>query len=265
MENHFDPNNNWRKVAAAIYRKPVDAKIFGTIELDVTELEEFVKQKREEGLKITLMHPMILFFARALKHEVPQLNCYVKRGRIVHRENVDVMVSVLQRDSDQMGSVKVPDADTLTLTDLTSFLAREVAQTRKGAEKGTSGQKSLLAVLPWPFRAWFVRMIQLIVVDWGIPLPGVSISTDSFGSFVFSNVGSIGIDIAYPALFPVSNVAMVVTMGSAQTKPAVVDGQIVPRRLLNLSAAFDHRIVDASHGGKLFRYLKNAIKHPEVL
>lgn len=265
MERHFDPNNAWRKVAAAIYRKPLDSKIFGTVELDVTELEIFVNKKRQEGLKVTLMHPLILFVARAMKEEVPQLNCYVRRGQIIPRERVDVMVSVLQRDGEQLGSVKVADADTLTLAGLTDILSAEVQQTRKGAEKGASRQKSLLAALPWPLRGWMIGLLRLVVFEWGVYLPIPGFSADSFGSFVFSNVGSIGIDIAYPALMPVSNLAMVITMGSVQTKPAVVDGQIVPRRLLILSAALDHRVVDASHGGKLFRYLKKAIKNPEGL
>ena len=265
MEQHFDPNNAWRLVATAIYRKPEDSKIFGTVELDVTELEIFVNKKRQEGLKITLMHPLILFVARALKQEVPQLNCYVRRGRIVPRKQIDAMVSVLQRDGEQLGSVKVPNADTLTLAALADILTRDVQQTRKGTEKGASNQKSFLAVLPWPFRGWFVRLLRIMVIEWGIYLPFPGFRSDSFGSFVFSNVGSIGIDIAYPALMPVSNLAMVLTMGSVQTKPAVVDGQIVPRRLMVLNAALDHRVVDASHGGKLFRYLKKAIKNPEVL
>lgn len=265
MERHFDPNNAWRKVATAIYNKPEDSKIFGTVELDVTDLEIFVNKKRQEGLKVTLMHPLILFVARALKEEVPQLNCYVRRGRIVPREQIDAMVSVLQRDGEQLGSVMVPNADTLTLAGLADILARDVQQTRKGAEKGASNQKMLLATLPWPFRGWLVRLLRIFVIDWGIYLPFPGFSSDSFGSFVFSNVGSIGIDIAYPALMPVSNLAMVVTMGSVQTKPAVVEGQIVPRRLLVMSAALDHRVVDASHGGRLFRYLKKAIKNPESL
>ncbi|MBK7345160.1 MAG: 2-oxo acid dehydrogenase subunit E2 [Saprospiraceae bacterium] len=57
-------------------------------------------------------------------------------------------------------------------------------------------------------------------------------------------------------LFPRSPTPMVLVMGSVQTRPAVIDGQIVPRRLLNLSATLDHRVVDAQHGGTLFRYLQ---------
>jgi pyruvate/2-oxoglutarate dehydrogenase complex dihydrolipoamide acyltransferase (E2) component len=34
---------------------------------------------------------------------------------------------------------------------------------------------------------------------------------------------------------------------------------------MSLGAALDHRVVDAIHGGKLFKYIKLAIRKPEVL
>jgi len=45
-------NNEWRRVAASVYRKPVDSKIFGSVEIDVTDLEAFISVKRKEGIKI---------------------------------------------------------------------------------------------------------------------------------------------------------------------------------------------------------------------
>ena len=32
-----------------------------------------------------------------------------------------------------------------------------------------------------------------------------------------------------------------------------------------LSATLDHRVVDGSHGGRMFRKIKYYIKHPELL
>lgn len=126
-------------------------------------------------------------------------------------------------------------------------------------------QKNWLSKLGWPFRNILVFVWRKLVIEWGIRLPFSSDKLKSSGSMIFSNIGSIGLDIGYPALFPISNAPLVLVMGSVQTKPAVVDGQIVPRRLLNLSATLDHRVVDAQHGGKLFRYLKREIRRPEQL
>lgn len=255
-------NSDWRKVAAAIYRKPVDSKIFGSVELDVTELEAWVDDQRRKGLKITLMYPLILWVSRALKHDIPELNCYIRRGSAVQRKSVDVMVSVLMQGG-QMGTLVVPNADAMNMREFAEFMARELQNSRK--EDAALETKTTIARIPWPFRQWVMHFVRTVVIDWSIRLPFAAAKPEGMGSFVMSNIGSVGLDVGYPALLPMSNVAMVLIMGSVNTKPAVVKGQIVPRRILNLSTALDHRVVDAQHGGKLFRYLKSAIRHPESL
>jgi pyruvate/2-oxoglutarate dehydrogenase complex dihydrolipoamide acyltransferase (E2) component len=261
MKNEFEPNNAWRKTAAAIYRKPVDSKIFGSVELDVTDLEAYILEKRKEGLRITLMHPFILFISRALKTEVPELNCFIRRGNVIARDQVDATVSVLVGGT-QMSAVRVVNADTLSLAELADVLLREVPRSRKGKEDKTMGNKHFLATIPWPFRTWAVNLVKWMTIDLGVSIPSMGLSPNAFGSFVFSNIGSIGLDVGYAALMPASNVAIVFTMGTVQSKPAVIGDQIVPRRMLNLCAVLDHRVVDASHGGKMFKYLKEAVKGP---
>ena len=59
-------NTEWRKVATAIYRKPVDSKLFGSVEVDVTDLENYITEKRKQGLKITMTHVFLLIVALEL-------------------------------------------------------------------------------------------------------------------------------------------------------------------------------------------------------
>jgi pyruvate/2-oxoglutarate dehydrogenase complex dihydrolipoamide acyltransferase (E2) component len=262
--NNNPLNNEWRKVASTIYRKPVDSKIFGSVEIDVTALEEFISLKRRQGLKITLTHIFVLIVARALKYEVPELNTFVRRGNIIERDHVDAMVSVLNEQR-QMSSVKISNADTLTLSELAAVMNDEIKNSKSGNENKTMRMKGFLAKVPWPLRNWLFRLIRWITMDCGLSFPGLGLSGESFGSFVLTNIGSIGLDMGYPALFPTSNVAFVFVMGGVSKKPVVVDDQIVIRRILSLGAALDHRVVDAIHGGKLFKYIKQVVRDPGVL
>ncbi len=257
-------NTEWRKVSATIYRKPVDSKIFGSVEIDVTGLEEFVNQKRRLGLKITLTHIFVLIVARALKHEVPELNTFIRRGNVVSREHVDVMVSVLN-EKREMSSVKITGAETLNLSELAARMNDEILNSRAGKESKTMRFKGMLASIPWPFRNWLYRILKLITIDWGLSYPSIGLTADSFGSVVISNIGSIGLDIGFPALFPSSNVALVFVMGGISKKPVVIDDQVVIRRIMTLGATLDHRCVDAMHGGKLFKYIKQVVRDPSVL
>jgi pyruvate dehydrogenase E2 component (dihydrolipoamide acetyltransferase) len=264
MDTDNQLNNDWRKISGVIYKKPVDSKIFGEVELDVTHLEEYISAQRKKGIKITLTHVFTLIVARCLKNEVPALNAYVRRGRVVQRASVDAMVSVLQGDG-SMGTVKIPNADTMNVGQIADFLNNEIQNARKGNENGTSGPKKLVASIPWPFRNWFFSFYKWFVINLGFSLPGTGLNPNSFGSFIISNIGSLGLETGYPALMPSSNVAFVLVLGGVKKKPVVVDDEIVPRRIMSLSIVLDHRVVDASHGGKLFRYIKQFVKHPEDL
>jgi pyruvate/2-oxoglutarate dehydrogenase complex dihydrolipoamide acyltransferase (E2) component len=257
-------NTNWRKVASTIYKKPTDSKIYGTVDLDVTDLEKFISAKRKEGVKTTLTYILTLIVGRAIRQEVPELNTYVKRGKIKQREQVDATVSVLLPGG-QMGSVKVENADKLTIAELSDKIAKEIRDSRKGEENDTMQSKSMLASVPWPLRKWLFRLYRTITIDWGISLPGIGLDSNSFGSYVISNIGSVGLDTGYGSLLPSSNVSVVWILGSINKKPVVINDEIVPRRIMALSATLDHRVVDGSHGGRMFRKIKYYIKHPELL
>ncbi len=260
----IDYNSNWRKVASTIYKKPTDSKIYGIVELDVTDLEKYVAQKRKEGLKTTLTYIISLIIGRAIREEVPELNTYVKRGKIVQREHVDGMVSVLLPGG-QMGTVKIEDADKQTIQEITDEIAKRIRDSRKGDENDTMQSKSLLANVPWPFRKWLFRLYRTITIDWGISIPGLGLDSHSFGSYVVSNIGTVGLDTGFGSLLPSSNVSLVFILGSIIKKPAIVNDEVVPRRIMMLSATLDHRVVDGSHGGKLFRAIKRMVKNPEIL
>jgi pyruvate/2-oxoglutarate dehydrogenase complex dihydrolipoamide acyltransferase (E2) component len=264
MNTTKDLNNNWRKVASAIYTKPHDSKIFGSVEIDVTELDDFIKEKRRQGLKITLTHFFTIAVARGLKTEVPEFNTYLRRGRILPRNQVDAMVSVLMKDQ-QLGSVKVPNADQFTLAGLVHFMNEAISKSKSGDENQVMKKKNVLAMLPWPFRNWAFRLYKLISINWGFKMPFINLSANEFGSFVLTNIGSLGLDMGIPALFPSSNVALVFVLGGDCKKPVVINDQIVIRKILALGATIDHRLADGSHGAILFRYLKHVVKNPHLL
>jgi len=264
MRTTIDLNNDWRTVASTIYKKPDDSKIFGQAEVDVTELEAFVAEKRKNGIKITLTHIFTLAAARALRFELPEMNTYVRRGKIVKRPQIDAMVSVLL-DGSELGSVKIANADQITLEELSVIMAKEIKKARNGEENKTMDIKGRLAAIPWPFRVWVYKFARLYTVTWGLSFKKLGLTPNSFGSFIVSNIGTLGLDLGFPALMPTSNVSFVLILGAVNKKPWVVDDEIKVRKIITLGAALDHRVCDGSHGGRLFRYLKYIVKHPREL
>lgn len=264
MASNIDFNTSWRNIASTIYKKPNDSKIFGSVEIDITDLEEYIQEKRDNGLKITLTHIFMLATARALSDKVPEFNTYVSRGKIISHPSIDAAVSVLLPNG-EMGSVKVPNADHLNLKQAVDFLNAEIQNHKKGEEGNTGKLRDKFGSIPWPFRNWLFKIVKTLIVDLGLSFPSIGLSANGFGSFILSNIGSLGLDVGYPALMPSANVAFVLIMGGVHTKPWVVNNQIIPRKIMSLSIAIDHRVADASHGGKLFKYLKSVINNPKVL
>lgn len=257
-------NTEWRKVASSVYRKPSDSKIFGAVEIDVTGLEHYISVRRREGDKITLTNFFTLVVARALKEAVPEMNCYLRRGKVIQRKQIDATVSV-HLEGSKMSSVRLNNADKLTLAESAQILREKITETRTGVENKTMRSKGFISVIPWPLRGWVFRVIKTITINLGIPIPWLGLPRSSFGSFLISNIGTLGLETGYPALFPISDVAFVLIMGGVVKKPVVVDDKIVVRKMISLSIAIDHRVADAWHGGKLFRYIKTRVKDPATL
>ena len=47
--------------------------------------------------------------------------------------------------------------------------------------------------------------------------------------------------------------------------PVVRDGQIVVRRIMNLSSAFDLRVVDGADGASLIQHLRRMLENPALI
>ncbi len=99
MSDRF--NTPWRVTSAAIYTTPTDSRVYGTLDIDVTDAKRFIDLKREEGIKLTMVHMTTAVLARAMAFEVPEMNCFIRRGAVVGRKFLDVMVPV------QVGATQV--------------------------------------------------------------------------------------------------------------------------------------------------------------
>jgi pyruvate dehydrogenase E2 component (dihydrolipoamide acetyltransferase) len=54
----------------------------------------------------------------------------------------------------------------------------------------------------------------------------------------------------------------VVTVGAVSWRPRVVDGEIVPRRAVEVGVTIDHRLVDGAQGARFGQVLRDAIERP---
>lgn len=79
-------------------------------------------------------------------------------------------------------------------------------------------------------------------------------------TFTLNNYGGLGVD-GSAAIINHPDVA-ILGIGRIIERPWVVDGQIVPRRIAQLSLAFDHRVCDGGYAASFLRRVTELIEHP---
>ncbi|GAA1249100.1 2-oxo acid dehydrogenase subunit E2 [Prauserella halophila] len=80
------------------------------------------------------------------------------------------------------------------------------------------------------------------------------------GSFTLNNYGVLGVD-GSAAIINHPEVA-ILGMGRIIRRPWVVDDEVVPRNIVQLSLVFDHRVCDGGTAGGFLRFVADAIESP---
>lgn len=262
----MDPfNTPWRVTAAAIYTTPTDSRVYGTLDIDVTDAKRFLDEKRGAGVKITMTHIATAVLARAVAFDVPEMNCFIRRGRVVGRQRLDVMVPVAIGGGEGVSAILIKDAHARSVTSIAEEIRMRAEENRAGTESKTAQNKYLLNRIPWPLRRPAFRLLKWITVDMGFEIKKLGLSADSFGSFVVSDIGSFGLNTGMTSLMPAAKVPAVIVLGKIEEKAVVRKGEVVIRTMLPLTGTFDHRIVDGLQIGKLARGIKRNFRKPEWL
>ncbi|HYK83649.1 MAG TPA: dihydrolipoamide acetyltransferase family protein [Gemmatimonadales bacterium] len=79
-------------------------------------------------------------------------------------------------------------------------------------------------------------------------------------TFSVSNLGMFEIDEFTAVINPPE--AGILAVGAVTAKPAVVDGQMAPRRRLRLTMSCAHRVIDGATGAAFLRTLKQMLENP---
>jgi len=258
-------NTPWRVTAAAIYTTPTDSRVYGTLDIDVTEARNFLERRRDEGVKITMTHLATAVLARAIAFDVPEMNAFIRRGAVVGRKRLDVMVPISVGGESGVTPAIIRDAHARAVTSIAAEIRDKASSGRAGDETRAAQNKYLLNRIPWPFRRPAFRFLKWLTVDLGFELKSLGLSAHSFGSFVVSDIGSFGLSTGMTALMPAAKVPAVIVLGKIEDKPVVRNGEVVIRTVLPLTGTFDHRIVDGMQIGKLARGIKRNFRKPERL
>ncbi len=92
---------------------------------------------------------------------------------------------------------------------------------------------------------------------------GLRASEFANAAITVTNLGDQGVDGVFGVIHPPQ--VAIVGFGAISTRPWVVEGEVVPRRLVQLSLAADHRVSDGHRGARFAREIAKRLSQPETL
>jgi pyruvate/2-oxoglutarate dehydrogenase complex dihydrolipoamide acyltransferase (E2) component len=266
---HMSPapkTSTFRRMAAAMWRRPRDPTIYGSLDIDATAALAFLERhQREAGVKITVSHLVASAVARMIARH-PEVNAKVRFwGRIDRRDDVVLTLQVASDDGRDLSVARIEAADHKSVADIAEEVRAQARSIRLGKDENYDKTRSLVGRLPW----WLVRpaldLGDLITNELELDLPRQGLMRDPFGSAMVTNVGMFGIDTAFAPFTPIARCPILVLVPEVRRRPWVEDDAIVVRPVLRLCATFDHRIIDGAQAGALSRTIRALLEAPEQL
>lgn len=254
-----------RKLAIASWRPPREGNIYGKLTLDAGPVLDYIDALRERtGEKVTITHIVGKALARALAAE-PSLNGRIVLGRYEPHDQVDVTFLVTMEDGSDLARAKVQHTDRKPVEDIARELREKAGRLRDGGDDDWEKSKQLVRVLPTFLLRPLLWLTGWLTGSLGVEAKALGLERFPFGSAIVTNVGVFGLDEAFVPPTPFARVPIYVLIGAVDQKPVVVDGRIVARPTITLTATIDHRYIDGFQAGTLAREFRTIFEDPELL
>lgn len=254
----------WRKVASATWRGPLDPQIYGDLEIDATGLLAFVEEARAATeVHLTVTH----LVGRALAHalaENPDLNVRKRGSKFIPRDDVSIFFVVAVDGGKDLSGVKVRQADRKSAVDIARELTERAGRIRTGEDAGFGRSKTVLKRTPLPVLRPVLSLATWLTSAVGLDLRRLGLRAEPFGSALVTSVGMFGVQHAYAPLSPFYRVPFLALVSEVAPKPVVVDGEVVARPVLTVSATMDHRYLDGAHAARLARSVRGYLEDPRA-
>ncbi len=82
-------------------------------------------------------------------------------------------------------------------------------------------------------------------------------------TITLSSLGKLGGVVSTPVINAPE--VCIIAVNKILERPVVQNGQVVIRKMMNLSSSFDHRIVDGYDAAEMMQYIKSLMEHPATL
>ena len=226
--------------------------MFGLLEVDVTIARRIIAEhKAHTGETLSFAGFLVYCLARAVDED-KSIQAYRKGSKqLILFDDVNVGLMVERKVGEKtalMGHV-IQGANRKTFREIHDEI-RKVQSEPVPPGRGMPNWFRSLMLLPWPLSRLVIALLRMN--NRRNPLISVSMG----GTVALTSVGMFGGDHSGWGISATPQ-PLGLVVGGISWKPAVVEGRIEPREILNLTVTFDHDIID---GGPAARFVRRLVE-----
>ncbi|WP_169580569.1 MULTISPECIES: 2-oxo acid dehydrogenase subunit E2 [Microbacterium] len=227
--------------------------MIGLVELDVTEARKLLTAPGSEPLSMTAF--LVACLARAAEQS-PEVHGYRDWcGRIIVHSFVDVTVLVEVPTPER--PIAFPrvlrDAQTRSVADLTAELRAAKGESFAGPPGRILHRWGrAVLVIPGGRRLMYLAMARSVRIR------------QSIGTVAVTSVGMFGGGSGF-AISPPTIMSLEMIVGGISIRPRYVDGEVVPREVVDVAIAVDHAVVDGAPAARFVADLRRLVESASVL
>ncbi|HET6280199.1 MAG TPA: 2-oxo acid dehydrogenase subunit E2 [Polyangia bacterium] len=257
--------SSWRKISLGSWRPVGDSSVYGMLEIEAEPALRYVEAwSRASAERVTLTHLGVRACGVLLRRH-PEINAIIRFGRIYPRTSCDVFTHAAADPTGQdLTGVVVRAADGKSVAEIAAEINPRLAAIKQQTDQTFARVKGTMRRLPGLLSRPLLDFLGFLLYSLNLWSPLLGAPRDSFGSMMLTNIGSLGLKMAFVPIAPYTRIPLVLAMGAVHDRPIVRGDRVVPAKVMCLCFTFDHRIIDGVHAAQMARTLEKIFADPYV-
>ena len=255
------------RVTSMFMPQRCDAQVMVSEEFDYEPVSAYIKKKRAEGYRVSLMNVIVAAFVKTVC-EHPEFNRFIVNKKIYQRNEICVSYAMLKKQVDDTineTTVKVFFDENDTLFTIAEKMNKAIEDNREiDVENFTDKLAKFFLSIPL-IPGLAIGLVRLLD-RYGL-LPKFIIDASPFHTSMFiTNMASIKMPKVYHHIYNFGTTSVFFSMGQHETKVTVDrENNIIKKTVIPLGVVIDERICSGAEYARgvkcMFKYMAN----PELM
>lgn len=262
---HSDPTN---VIIPFIMKTRNDAQVEFDAEIDVSNIEDRIRERRKNGETISFLDYFFTALIRTVA-EYPRLNRFIAGRRLYARDDLALSIVVKKEMNIETEAtpVKMIFEKNSSVDDVAELLQKTITANKGGTgiKNDTDKFMNIINRLPRFLFSFVIDFLTLL--DFYGHMPKFIHRLSPFHTSMFvTNMGSIGSGPIYHHVYNWGTTSIFIAMGTKKKMRVIdKDGKIVEKKVMKLRFVADERIGDGFYLSKALKYFTGLFLHPEIL